>query len=198
MTKSKPHILLVDDERVALAIHANGLISKGYSVITAESVDEAEILLKTGVLPDIVILDVGMPNKSGLTLAKQLSIKQIPFILLTAFSDQTTIDQATEYGALAYLVKPIVVKQLIPAIDAALVRAQEVRQLKVTKSQLTSALSGDRDISTAIGIVMLKHHIDRKAAFNHLRDNARMQRKKLAELAKEIISDIESLHTENK
>ncbi|MDO9365353.1 MAG: response regulator [Methylotenera sp.] len=189
----KPHILLVDDERVALAIHANGLISQGYTVSTAESVDEAEILLKKEVLPDIVILDVGMPDKSGLILAEQLSIKQIPFILLTAFSDQTTIDQATQYGASAYLVKPIVVKQLIPAIDAALVRAQEVQQLKVTRNQLTNALNGDRNVNIAIGIVMLKHRIDRKAAFNQLRDNARKQRKNIAELAKEVISDIESV-----
>jgi len=128
-----------------------------------------------------------------LILAEQLSIKQIPFILLTAFSDQTTIDQATEYGALAYLVKPIVVKQLTPAIDAALVRAQEVRQLKDTRNQLTNALNGDRNVNIAIGIVMLKHSIDRKAAFNQLRDTARKQRKNIAELAKEVISDIESV-----
>lgn len=189
--RKSTHILLVDDERVALAVIRNGLTVAGYRCSIAESVDEAAKLLRNALQPDIVVLDVGMPNKSGLVLAEYLASLSIPFIMLTAFSDQATIDQATQFGALGYLVKPITIKQLIPAIDAALVRAEEMQQLKLTESQLKTALNGDRDISIAIGITMAKFGVDRDTAFNQLRASARQQSKKLAVLAKEVLNHAE-------
>jgi len=115
----------------------------------------------------------------------------IPFIMLTAYNEQALIDKATQLGALAYLVKPISVKQLIPAIDAASVRAKELSQLKLKEGQLSSALTGDRDISIAIGLTMAKFKIDRNSAFEQLRTSARKQSKKLAIIAKEIIDSAE-------
>lgn len=184
---TNPHILLVEDERTILALMHRGLTSAGYICDVAESVDEAKRLIEQEFIPQLVVLDQAMPNKDGLVLAEYLSVADIPFIMLTAYSEQDLIDKASQLGALGYLVKPISVKQLIPAIDAALVRATELSQLKLKENQLSSALTADRDISIAIGLTMAKFKIDRKSAFEQLRASARKQSKKLATIAKEII-----------
>jgi response regulator NasT len=188
-------ILLVDDERLVLSTLSMGLIRAGYRVVTAESVDDAEDFLAGGERPNLVVLDVRMPGKSGLVLAERLrSLDHIPFLLLTACSDRETVDRATASGALGYLVKPVDTSQLIPAIKAALARARDIHGLQETGRQLQMALDNEREISIAIGITMMQYHLDRKAAFELLRKSARSQGRKLADLAVEIIRASEALN----
>lgn len=188
---TNPQILLVEDERTILTLMSKGLTSAGYICHVAESVDEAKRIIEEGLTPQLVVLDQAMPYKNGLVLAEYLSIVDIPFIMLTAYIEQSLIDQASQLGALGYLVKPVSVKQLIPSIDAALVRASQISTLKLKENQLSTALVGDRDISIAIGLTMAKFKIDRKSAFEQLRASARKQSKKLATFAKEIIDSNE-------
>jgi response regulator NasT len=188
-------ILLVDDERLVLSTLSMGLVRAGYRVVTAESVVDAEEFLASGERPDLVILDVRMPGTSGLVLAERLrSLDHVPFLLLTACSDQETVDRATASGALGYLVKPVDTPQLIPAIKAALARAREIHGLEETGRQLQKALNNEREISIATGITMAQYHLDRKAAFELLRKSARSQGRKLADLAAEIIRASEALN----
>ncbi|MFI3158157.1 MAG: response regulator [Methylococcaceae bacterium] len=196
---NKQHSLfLVDDDRLVLAILTQGLSQAGYSINTAESVDEAEATLASGERPDLVILDVSMPGRNGLELAERLhSFDHIPFILLTAFCDPETVEQAATCGALGYLVKPVDIRQLVPAIEAALARATELQSLKITGQQLQNALDRERDISIAIGITMVQYRLGRKAAFELLRKTARNQRRKLAELALDVIKASENLNLGN-
>lgn len=192
---TKHSLLLVDDDRVVLAILALGLSKAGYAVSTSESVDETEAMLAGGDRPDLAILDINMPGRSGLDLAERLhSFDHIPFMLLTAYSDQEIIEQAAASGALGYLVKPVDMRQLIPAIEAALARAAELRGLRMTGQQLQNALDKERDISIAIGITMVQYRLGRVAAFELLRKNARNQRRNLAELAIEVIKASETLN----
>lgn len=193
--RSMPTLMLVDDDRLILSTLSNGLGAAGYAVRTAESVDEAEELLAGGWRPDLAILDVRMPVRDGLDLARRLHrLDQIPFLLLTAYADREFVDQANAEGALSYLVKPVDVPQLIPAVEAALARAGELHELRATRQQLQSALDGDRQISVAIGIVMVQHRLGHKAAFEMLRRSARNQRKKLGEHATEIVAAQEALN----
>jgi response regulator NasT len=194
-TKSKNNILLVDDDRLVLSTLALGLNEAGYNVSTAESVDDAEAILASGKRPHLAILDVNMPGKNGLELAERLrSFDYIPFMLLTAYSDQKIVEHAANLGALGYLVKPVDFPRLIPAIEAALARATELRGLRSFTQQLQTALDGERDISIAIGIIMVQYRLSRSAAFDSLRNAARSQRRKLAELAMDIISARETLN----
>lgn len=195
MNNDKKHLLLVDDERLVLATLAMGLTNAGYNVSSAESMSEAEALLAGGEKFDLAILDVRMPGRGGLELAERLHrLDHIPFILLTAYNDQPLVDRATACGALGYLVKPVDVPQLVPAIEAALARAQEIHRLQSTERQLQTALDSDRDISVAIGITMVQHRLDRKGAFDLLRKTARSQRCKLVELASKVIRANEPLN----
>jgi response regulator NasT len=192
---SNRNILLVDDDRLVLVTLAQGLTLAGYNVSSAESVDDAEALLASGERPDLAILDVSMPGRSGLELAERLrSLDHIPFMLLTAFNDHEIVEQAAICGALGYLVKPVDTPQLVPAIESALARAAEFRDLRTAGQQLQNALDSEREISIAIGITMMQYRLDRKAAFELLRKTARSQRRKLAELAMDVINASEALN----
>jgi two-component system, response regulator PdtaR len=191
---AKARLLLVDDDRLVLSTLAHGLHKAGYSVKTAESAEDAEMLLASGEDPDLAILDIRMSGQDGLFLARRLQeLDHIPFMMLSAYSDQAMIEQASRLGALGYLVKPLDIPQLIPGIEAALSRANELHSLRESRQQLQAALNAERDISVAIGITMAQQQLARHAAFELLRKTARSRRRKLADLAAEIIQASEAL-----
>ena len=181
-------LLVVDDDRLVLAMIASGLTEAGYEVTTAESAEDAEAWLASGKRPDMAILDVRMPGQGGLYLAQRLrELDHIPFMMLSAYNDPSMVAQATLSGALGYAIKPMDIVQLVPAIETALARANEIHDLRVTRQNLQSALDNERDISIAIGITMMQHRLKRNDAFEMLRKTARNRRCKLAALALEII-----------
>ena len=187
---SKPprQLLVVDDDRLVLAMVASGLTEAGYAVTTAESAEDAEAWLASGKRPDLAILDVRMPGHGGLYLAQRLhDLDHIPFMMLSAYSEPAMIEQATLCGALGYAIKPMDIAQLVPAIETALARAYEINDLRVTRQHLQSALDNERDISIAIGITMVQQHLQRNDAFDLLRKTARNRRCKLAALAQDIV-----------
>jgi two-component system, response regulator PdtaR len=188
------HLLLVDDDRLVLAMVARGLIDAGYRVSSADSAEEAEAMLADGTRPDLVILDVRMPGNSGLYLAQRLLDKHIPFMLLSAYSASQIVVEAAQCGALAYAVKPLEVAQLIPAIEVALVRAKELQSLRTTGEQLQTALDQERAVSVAVGITMMQYRLARRDAFDLLRSTARRNNTRLAALAAEIVRTCESIH----
>jgi response regulator NasT len=188
-------LLVVDDDRLVLALLASGLTDAGYCVTTAESAEDAEAWLAGGERPDLAILDVRMQGKDGLYLAQRLrELDHIPFMMLSAYSDPQIVEQATLSGALAYAVKPQDISQLVPAIEAALARANELQDLRATRQQLQAALDGERDISIAVGITMMQYRLKRRDAFELLRKSARSRQGKLADLAAEIIRAGEMLN----
>lgn len=188
-------LLLVEDNRLVLAMLAGGLTDAGYRVTSAESAEDAEAWLAGGERPDLAILDVNLPGQNGLYLAQRLyELDHIPFMILSAYNDPQIVEQATRCGALAYAVKPQDTSQLVPAIEAALARADELQDLRLTRQQLQAALDSERDISVAIGITMMQHHLKRNDAFELLRKSARSRRCKLADLAREVIQAASALN----
>lgn len=188
--QSKPRILVVDDDRLILATLSKGLRQAGYEVGEANSGDDA-LRLTNELKPDLALLDMRMPGMSGVELAQHLVDKRIPFIFLSAYGDPEIVRQATELGALGYLVKPLDLPQIIPSIEAALGRAREIRELRETEGQLSSALEGHRETSMAVGILMERRGLDRQEAFETLRASARAQRRKLKDLAGEVVNALE-------
>jgi len=185
----------VEDDRLILSTLTSGLMRAGYNVSSAESVDDAEHWLKNNERPDLVILDVRMPDRDGLELTKRLDdMNHIPFMLLTAHSEQDVIHHAVKSGAMGYLVKPVDITQLIPAIETALSRAEELSSLRKAKLQLQTALDADRAVSVAVGIVMDQHHINHNDALELLRNTARSQHLKLIELAPSVVNSRETLN----
>jgi response regulator NasT len=188
-------VLLVDDDRLVLATLSKGLEQAGYAVQACASAEEAKRILKLQ-RPDIAVLDVRMPGESGLDLARELlEHPAVPFIFLTAYSEAEVVKQAVEHGALGYLVKPVDMPQLVPAIEAALARSAEIGRLRITGEQLQTALNENREVSMAVGLIMERRQIDRQQAFEALRSTARSRRRKISEIAEELLSAAELLNS---
>ncbi len=194
-TIESKRLLLLDDDRLVLATLGEGLRQAGYRVATASSVEEAEDILAAGDI-DLAIFDVRMPGLTGIDLAWRLhdANSEVPFIFLTAYSDDELVEQASEAGAMGYVVKPADPDRLVPAIEAAFARAADVRKLRETGRQLQTALDADRDVSLAIGIVMERRCLGRQDAFELLRGQARTERRKLIDLAREVVLAAEKLN----
>lgn len=190
--KQTQHILLVDDDRLVLATLATAVAQAGYTVSTAKSAEEADELLAGGYRPDLVLLDVRMPGQSGLYLAQRLrEMDHIPFLMLSAYSDEKTVSEALAQGALAFCAKPLEDAQLLLAIEAALVRGDELHELRTHRQQLQQALDNERYINVAVGITMVQYRLKRQAAFEQLRGAARARNVKLANLALEVLQSCE-------
>ena len=183
------HVLVVEDDRLVLATVARGLRDAGYEVTTAESAEDAQEWLANGRRPDMALLDMCMPGQDGLWLAQRLrDLDRVPFLIFSAYGDNEFVTQAAELGALAYLVKPLDVAQLIPAIETSIARAKEMHAMRSTNDGLQAALDADRDISVATGLTMAYHRLSREKAFDLLRQNARSQRRKMVDVARQLIA----------
>src|ERR1700712_1470074 len=116
----KGRILVVDDDRLVLATLAHGLSQAGYDVIDADNGDDA-ILLAREHRPDLALLDIRMQGMSGFDVAAYLrEYCHMPFMFLSAFADEETAAQVRALGAVAYLVKPLDIGQILPAVEQAL------------------------------------------------------------------------------
>lgn len=188
-------ILIVDDDRVILNILAEGLRELGYEVSTSVSGVDALKLVREAA-HDLAILDMRMPEMSGLELARVLKVENLaPFVFLSAFGDENDVRDASEAGALGYLVKPVDIPQLVPFIEAAMARGREIDMLRNTTDQLQQALRVEQKTRTAVGIIMERKGLDRQEAFELLRARARAQRRKIGEVADELIAALEGMNS---
>lgn len=181
------NILLVDDDRLILATLSDGLRRFGYAVETASDGERA-LALCAAAEPDLAILDLSMPGMSGVELARRLrETTQVPYLFLSAYSDHEVVDSAVEEGALGYLVKPLDVNQIAPAVEAALARAAEIRDLREREAGLQGALTTSRETAMAVGVIMERYRLDRDQAFEALRSHARSQRRRVEEVAEAML-----------
>ena len=204
--ESKGKILVVDDDRLVLAMVTHGLTQAGYEVIDADNGDDA-ILLARQHRPDMALLDIRMEGKTGFDVAEYLrEVGHTPFVFLSAFSDEKTVAQVKALGALAYLVKPLEVGQIIPTIDAAFARAQEMRQLAEAKVLLEAQSAQDvakaavEDAATlgavvpmAVGVLMHRFSLTRSEALARLRKTASAEGRSLSTQAERLVSAVEEL-----
>lgn len=124
-TSPRGRILVVDDDRLVLATVVHGLKHAGFDILDADNGDDA-ILLARQHRPDLALLDIRMDGMSGYDVAHYLrEALQIPFMFLSAFSDEATLARIQALGALALLVKPLDIAQLVPAVASVL---DEVRR----------------------------------------------------------------------
>lgn len=182
-------LLLVEDDRLFSATLSLGLEAAGHAVTIAANAESAlEVLARERF--DLAIVDEGLPGSSGLDLAAVLRERfQLPFFFLTACDYDLCVERAIGEGALAYLVKPVNVAQLIPMIATVLARSADLANLRKTRDQLQTALDQERDVSIATGIIIARMSLDRPEAFEFLRRAARSSRRKLADVARDLIEN---------
>lgn len=192
MTESTT-LLLADDDGLILATLGKELRDAGYQVLECRDGDEV-VRACDAATPDLAILDIRMPNVSGIDAAHELRAKKIPVVFLTAHSDQETVDQAVGEGALGYVVKPTDVTRLLPVVKSALERSREMRALEEDTARMAENLETGRLINVAVGIVMERFRLGREEAFNLLRNKARSERRKLAQVAQELTGSVDAVN----
>ena len=169
----KGKILVVDDDRLVLATLTHGLAQAGYEVIDADNGDDA-ILLARQHRPDLALLDIRMEGKSGFDVAAYLrDALQTPFMFLSAFADDATVAQVKALGAVAYLVKPLDIGQIVPAVEAAFAkRTAQAGAPPRARAAADDAAQAEAlalpPLALAVGVLMHRCSLDRAAALQRL------------------------------
>lgn len=179
--RGKGRILVLDDDRLVLATVVHGLAQAGYEVIDADNGDDA-ILLAREHRPELALLDIRMEGKTGFDVAEYLrDVCHIPFMFLSAFSDEATTAKVAELGAVAYLVKPLDVGKIVPTVDTVLaqLRAGAPRMPPPPEASPpappgAAALPADL-AAMAVGIVMHRYSLPRERAWQRIQRMAKEQ-----------------------
>jgi CheY-like chemotaxis protein len=188
-------VLLVDDDALLLEFLTEVLGHAGYDTATAVSAAEAIRKIEARE-PDMALLDITMPGMSGLELARHLHENTgVPFMFLSASGDAESARQAASAGAVGFVVKPVDAGRLMAAFESGLARADEIRQLRRTETNLNAALAAGRETSLAVGLLMGRFQADRNTAFEVLRDHARSSRRKINEVADQLLAAEEVLNS---
>lgn len=188
---SKGTILVVDDDRLVLATLAYGLSQAGYDVIDADNGDDA-ILLAREHRPGLALLDIRMQGKSGFDVAAYLrEYCRIPFMFLSAFADAQTVAQVKALGALAYLVKPLDVGQILPVVAEAFASLNSPSNEPAPNASAATRTVPEPDVLMAMGVLMQRHSQTRAAAYEQLQRLAAAENMTMAEQAARILERIE-------
>jgi len=165
----------------------------GFEVV-AEARDGREaVALAAAHRPDLAVMDVKMPELDGIDAARQmLEQRQIPIVMLTAFSEAALVGRAVDAGVFGYLVKPFRESDLLPAIEAARARHAELQALRDEAGSLRDALEARKLIERAKGLLMARSGLTEEEAYQKLRSMAMNKKLKLAEIAQRIL-DVEDL-----
>ena len=169
--KQKTKILIADDEALIRQDLKEILTEVGYDVV-AEAKDGYHALeLAKITLPDLMVLDIKMPNINGLEAAEEIQIalnKRIPTVILTAYNQVELVQKAGEVGAFAFLTKPVKPQDLIASIETAKFRAKEMESLNQDISDLKEKLEIRKLVEKAKGIIMKKLSLDEPEAMHYL------------------------------
>ncbi len=193
---SKGTILVVDDDRLVLVTLAHGLTQAGYDVIDADNGDDA-ILLAREHRPDLALLDIRMQGKSGFDVAAYLrEYCHVPFMFLSAFSDDQTVAQVNALGAVAYLVKPLDIGQILPVVESALANVDTRRDAPVLPPAAPRSQEPPMpapEVLIAVGVLMHRYSLDRAEAFTRLHRLAAAEDRAVAEQAERLLEAVELL-----
>lgn len=186
--KTKLRILIADDEPIIRLDLKKMLEEIGYECV-AEAGDGAKAVESARNLsPDLVILDIMMPEMDGIDAAKLIDQEKIaPVILLSAYSQVDLVNRAKEAGVFSYLVKPFKMADLVPAIEIAMSRWQEMLELEKEAKDFEDKLETRKAVDRAKGILMDQYGLKEQEAFRRIQVQSMNTRKSMREIAEAII-----------
>lgn len=181
-------VVIAEDEAIIRMDLRETLEEEGYEVVGETGNGDQAIELVRDLLPDLAILDVKMPGKDGLEVARLISKEKLCGVLiLTAFSQREIVEDARDAGALAYLVKPFQKSDLVPAIEVAIGRFRELRALTGEIDALGEQLEARKAIERAKGILMDELSLSEQDAFAFIQRRAMSERSKMRAVAERVI-----------
>ena len=189
--QSTRKVLVAEDEALIRLDIVETLREHGFEVI-AEAADGEEAIAKAEEFkPDLVVMDIKMPNMDGITAAKRMAELKIPVVLLTAFSQKELVEQAAEAGAMAYVVKPFTPTDLIPAVEIAFSRHNQMLALETEVADLIDRLETRKMVDRAKGLLIAKGLVkDEPEAFRWIQKTSMDGRLTMKDVARTIIEQL--------
>lgn len=184
----RTRIVIADDESIIRMDLREMLTNLGYLVVGEGGDGQSAVNLARELRPDIVIMDIKMPDMNGIEAAQLLTSEKIaPVLLLSAYSQQDLVQQATDAGVAGYLVKPFQESDLTPAIEVALARYSEFRALERENDNLAETLETRKLVDRAKGILMESQSLSETEAFRRIQKMSMNNRKPMKAVAEAII-----------
>ena len=190
-------VVIAEDEAIIRLDLKESLEAEGYVVIGETGRGDEAIDLVRMLEPDLVILDIKMPGMNGIDVAKVISDEGLAaVILLTAFSQQDLIQEASNAGVLAYLVKPFQRSDLVPSIELALGRFKEISDLKQETLMLRESLQTRKLVDRAKGLLIDNYGLKEGDAYRYLQKKAMEDRTTMKAVAEDILTDTSRLDSD--
>lgn len=184
----RTRIIIADDESIIRMDVREMLTNLGYLVVGEVGDGRSAVNLARELRPDIVVMDIKMPDMDGIEAAKILTEERIaPVLLLTAYSQRDLVERAKEAGVAGYIVKPFQESDLTPAIEVALARFREFRALEQEVEDLQEALETRKLVDRAKGILMDTQGLKEAEAFRKIQKMSMNTRKPMKQVAEAII-----------
>ncbi|MCW2517009.1 MAG: Transcriptional regulator [Mycobacterium sp.] len=191
---AKPHrVLIAEDEALIRMDLAEMLREEGYEVVGEAGDGQEAVELAESLRPDLVIMDVKMPRRDGIDAAAEIASKRIaPILVLTAFSQRELVERARDAGAMAYLVKPFSITDLIPAIELAVSRFGEIAALESEVATLSDRLETRKLVERAKGLLQSKQKMSEPEAFKWIQRAAMDRRTTMRRVAEVVLETLDT------
>jgi AmiR/NasT family two-component response regulator len=182
-------VVVAEDEAIIRLDLKEILEEEGYEVVGETGRGDEAVDLVRKLDPDLAILDIKMPGMDGLSAAREITgERRAAVLILTAFSQRSLIEEARDAGVLAYLVKPFQTSELIPAIEVALGRFQEMQALQRENKTLEEQLETRKVVDRAKGLLMDQHGMAEQEAFSFIQRTAMRERQTMRAVARRILT----------
>jgi response regulator NasT len=183
-------VVVVEDEGLIRMDVVATLREAGYEVVGEGADGEEAIKLATELEPDLVVMDIKMPKLDGISAAEKIGELKIPVVLLTAFSQADLVARAAEAGAMAYVTKPFKPTDLLPAIQIALSRHEELTSLEAEIADLNDRLETRKLMDRAKGLLQTKMKLSEPESFRWIQKASMDRRLTMAQVAKAVIEQL--------
>ncbi|MEU9835819.1 response regulator [Streptosporangium sp. NPDC048047] len=184
-------MVIAEDEALIRLDLKEMLEEDGYAVVAEAADGEAAVQLAAEHRPDLVILDVKMPVLDGISAAEQIVARRIaPCLILTAFSQRDLVERARDAGAMAYLVKPFTKSDLVPAIEMAVSRHEEIAALEREVGTLSDRLETRKLVERAKGLLMAQHGWSEPQAFRWIQKASMDRRLSMRQVAQVVVDGV--------
>ena len=186
-------VLIAEDEALIRLDLAEMLKEEGYEVVGEAGDGQEAVELADSLKPDLVIMDVKMPRRDGIDAASEIAGKRIaPIVVLTAFSQRELVERARDAGAMAYLVKPFSATDLIPAIEVAVSRFNELTDLEREVASLSERLETRKLVERAKGLLQAKQGMTEPEAFRWIQRAAMDRRTTMKRVAEVVLETLDT------
>ncbi|WP_428841500.1 ANTAR domain-containing response regulator [Georgenia thermotolerans] len=184
-------VVVAEDETLIRLDIVESLTEAGFEVVGEAANGEQAVALATELEPDVVVMDVKMPVMDGITAAERIiGNRTCAVVMLTAFSQKELVERARDAGAMAYVVKPFTPADLLPAVEIAISRHQEITSLEAEVASLAEQFETRKRVDRAKGLLMTKMGLSEPEAFRWIQKTSMDRRLTMREVADAVIEQV--------